>query len=112
LLQVVRKVLSNPKTKYKLRLVPVHIAETLATSFASDGRASMKELIHTAVSMMLQGTEDPISNVRLASTDSLVRFIETGGSLYESDIRSALENLHDDEDPNIRSLAQAGLSLL
>lgn len=113
LLEVVRKVLSNPKTKYKLRLVPIHIAETLATSFASDKSASMKDLIHTAVSMMLQGTEDPISNVRLASIVSLVRFIESGGSrLFESDIRSVLENLNDDEDTNIRSLAQTGLSLL
>jgi len=113
LLQEVRKVLSNPKTKYKFRLVAIHIAETLATSFASDERTYMKELMQTAVSMMLQGTEDPISNVRLTSTNSLVRFIESGGSrLYQSDIRGVLENLNDDEDTNIRSLADKGLSLL
>jgi len=113
LLQVVRKVLSNPKTKYKLRLVPVHIAEVLATSFSSDKRASMKELLHTVVAMMLQGTEDSISNVRLASANSLVRFIKSGGSdSYQSNIRSVLEGLNDDEDINIRSLAQEGLSLL
>jgi len=113
LLQVVRKVLSNPKTKYNLRLVPIHIAEALATSFASDKRVSMNELLHTVVAMMLQGTEDAISNVRLASADSLVRFIKSGGSSsYQSNIRSVLQGLNDDEDINIRYLAQEGLSLL
>jgi len=113
LLHVVRKELYNQKTKYQFRLVPIRIAETLATSFASETRPSMKELLHTAVAMILQGSEDIISSVRLASADALVSFIKTGDAgLYQSDIRSVLETLKADADHDIRLKALEGLSLL
>merc|ERR1719192_1681562 len=113
LLHVVRKELYNQKTKYQFRLVPIRIAETLATSFASETRPSMKELLHTAVAMILQGSEDIISSVRLASADALVSFIKTGDAgLYQSDIRSVLETLKADADHYIRLKALEGLSLL
>lgn len=113
LLDVVRKELNNQKTKYQFRLVPIRIAETLATSFASENSPAMKELLHTAVEMMLQGSEDIISNVRLASADAIVSFIKTGCTgLFQSDIRSVLETLNNDDDHDIRLKAVEGLSLL
>jgi len=109
----VRKELNNQKTKYQYRLVPIRIAESLATSFASDNEPAMRELLNTAVAMMLQGSEDVISNVRLASADAIISFIKSGGAgCYQTDIRSVLQTLEADDDDDIRFKAHEGLSLL
>jgi len=113
LLHVVNRQLINHKTKYHLRVMPVRVAKSLATAFASDKRPAMKEIVHTSVGMMIKGTQDFISNVRLASADALVSFIKSGGSgSYSSDILAALETLNDDQDNDVRLIALEGLSAI
>jgi len=112
-LHVVNRQLINHKTKYHVRVSPVRVAETLATAFASDKRPAMQEIVHTALGMMIKGTQDSISNVRLASADALVRFIKSDDSCsFNSDILPVLEVLNEDEDTDIRLIAVEGLALL
>lgn len=112
-LHVVNRQLINHKTKYHLRVSPVRVAETLATAFASDKRPAVKEIVNTALGMVIKGTQDSISNVRLASADALVRFIKSDDSCsFNSDILPALETLNKDEDKDIRLIAVEGLALL
>jgi len=105
--------LANLKTKFHLRAVAIRIAEGLATSCPSDGHPDRKKLLDMAVSMMIQGLMDPISNVRLTAADAIVKFIKSGNlDSQEKDIRSALTSRSSDDDDDVRRLAMEGLSIL
>jgi len=113
LLNVFKSELANLKTKFHVRAVAIRIAEGLATSCPSDGHPDRKQLLDMAVSMMIQGLMDPISNVRLTAADAIVKFIKSGNlDSREKDIRSALTSRNSDDDDDVRRLAMEGLSIL
>jgi len=113
LLGVFKAEMSGQKTKFHVRAVAIRIAEALATSCSSVEHPDRKELLDAAVALMIQGIGDPISNVRLAGADALVKSIKAGGlGSYNADIRSALESRNDDEDADVKRLAVEGLSIL
>merc|ERR1712083_1125706 len=65
---VVVKEFYDQKQKYLYRIVPIRIAQKLATK-VEDEKLSTDELLKSTVEMMCRGCKDEISNVRLASAD-------------------------------------------
>jgi len=111
---VICQELYDPKNKYLYRIVPVRIAQKLAIEVTVDEKIGTKELRKKTVEMMCRGCKDDISNVRLASADALISFLKSnsGGGIFDNEIRTHLEILARDTDEDVKYLSVVALGLL
>jgi len=109
---VVVKEFYDQQNKYLYRIVPIRIAERLAIDLV-DEKQSGTDLRLKAVEMMCRGCKDHISNVRLASADSLINFLRANNTAqYGNKIRTSMELLSRDADEDVKYLSVVALGML
>jgi len=111
---VVAKEFYDDKQKYLYRIVPIRIAQKLATDVTVDEKSATTELRKSTVEMMCRGCKDEISNVRLASADAIISFLKSnsGGGTFDNKIRTHMELLSRDADEDVKYLSIVALGLL
>jgi len=112
-LKVVTREFNVQKTKYQWRFVPIRIAAIITNSFLGSKEAALKELHQSAVAVLIEGCEDGISNVRLASVHAIADFIKNGETAdYSKELQAALDGLKEDQDSDVRYAALDALELM
>jgi len=110
---VVVKEFYDQQNKYLYRIVPIRIAERFAVDLVDEKQTGTEELRYKSVEMMCRGCKDHISNVRLASTDSLINFLRVDTSRkYANQIRGSMELLSRDTDEDVKYLSIIALGML
>jgi len=110
---VVVKEFYDQQNKYLYRIVPIRIAERLAIDLVDEKQGGADDLRLKAVDMMCRGCKDHISNVRLASADSLINFLRANNTAkYGSMIRTSMELLSRDADEDVKYLSVVALGML
>jgi len=110
---VVVKEFYDQQNKYLYRIVPIRIAERLAIDLVDEKQGGTDDLRLKAVDMMCRGCKDHISNVRLASADSLINFLRANNTAkYGNMIRTSMELLSRDADEDVKYLSVVALGML
>jgi len=110
---VVVKEFYDQQNKYLYRIVPIRIAERLAVDLVDEKETGIEDLRLKAVEMMCRGCKDHISNVRLASADSLINFLRANKTAqYGNMIRTSMELLSRDADEDVKYLSVVALGML
>jgi len=112
-LRVVTREFNVQKTKYQWRFVPIRIAAVITNSFLGPKEAALKELHQSAVAVLIEGCEDSISNVRLASVHAITDFIKNGETAdYSKQLQAGLDKLKEDQDGDVKDAALMALELI
>jgi len=112
-LKVIEQQFLDEKIKYHLRIVLINVARKIVLYISPENKQDVRELKQHAVEILVRGCKDSVSNVRLASTESLIQFIANGADRdFKDAIEGVFKSLGEDDDEEVKNMSSKGLSML